>query len=54
MLSQTEDIDGDFDPEAHDKKMRALFDDKFYGGAEEEQKPEFPDVDEDLNIGNNC
>nr|CAH7759204.1 unnamed protein product [Callosobruchus chinensis] len=47
-----EDIDGDFDPEEHDKKMQALFNDEFYQGPEEEQKPQFPDLDEELEIEN--
>lgn len=46
-----EDIDGDFDPEEHDRKMQALFNDEFYKGAEEEYKPEFPELDEELEIG---
>lgn len=48
---QDEDIDGDFDPEAHDRRMQSLFNDEFYQGPEEEQKPEFPDIDEDLELG---
>nr|CAH7761243.1 unnamed protein product [Callosobruchus chinensis] len=47
-----EDVDGDFDPEEHDKKMQALFNDEFYQGPEEEQKPQFPDLDEELEIEN--
>ncbi|VEN38855.1 unnamed protein product [Callosobruchus maculatus] len=47
-----EDIDGDFDPEEHDRKMQALFNDEFYQGPEEEQKPQFPDLDEELEIEN--
>lgn len=48
---QDEDIDGDFDPEAHDRRMQALFNNEFYEGPEEDQKPEFPDIDEELEIG---
>lgn len=48
---QDDDIEGDFDPEAHDRRMQSLFNDEFYGGPEEEQKPEFPDIDEELEIG---
>ncbi|XP_050296481.1 protein KRI1 homolog [Anthonomus grandis grandis] len=47
-----DDIDGDFDPEAHDKRMQALFNDDFYEGPETDQKPEFPDIDEELEIEN--
>lgn len=46
-----EDIDGDFDPEEHDKYMQKLFSDEYYQDAVDEQKPEFPDLDEELEIG---
>ncbi|GJQ79155.1 hypothetical protein Trydic_g5406 [Trypoxylus dichotomus] len=46
------DIEGDFDPEAYDKKMQQLFSDEFYQGLEEDQKPEFPDIDEELGLEN--
>ncbi|CAG9838163.1 unnamed protein product [Diabrotica balteata] len=46
------DIDGDFDPEEHDRKMQDLFNDEFYNAPEDEQKPEFPDLDEELEIEN--
>ncbi|XP_060518578.1 protein KRI1 homolog [Cylas formicarius] len=46
------DLDGDFDPEAHDRKMREMFSDQFYQTQGEEQKPEFPDIDEELEIEN--
>lgn len=44
------DLDEDFDPEAHDKKMQQLFNNEFYQGEESDQKPEFPDLDEELEI----
>ncbi|XP_018567968.1 protein KRI1 homolog [Anoplophora glabripennis] len=47
---ENQDIDGDFDPEAHDKRMQALFNDNYYQGPEEEQKPVFPEIDEELEI----
>ncbi|KAK9872501.1 hypothetical protein WA026_017967 [Henosepilachna vigintioctopunctata] len=47
MAFNEDDIDGDFDPEAHDKRMHALFNDDFYGGPEEEQKPKLDLEDED-------
>ncbi|CAH1164664.1 unnamed protein product, partial [Phaedon cochleariae] len=47
-----EDIDGDFDPDEHDRKMKALFSDEYYAGEEDEQKPQFPDLDEELEIEN--
>jgi protein KRI1 len=46
-----DDLESDFDPEAHDKRMQSLFNDEFYEGAEEDQKPEFPELDEYLEIG---
>ncbi|CAH1976235.1 unnamed protein product [Acanthoscelides obtectus] len=47
-----DDLDGDFDPEEHDRKMQALFNDEFYQGPEGDQKPQFPDLDEELEIEN--
>lgn len=47
---QEEDIEGDFDPDEHDRRMKALFDEQFYGEADDE-KPVFPDLDEELEIG---
>ncbi|XP_066249322.1 protein KRI1 homolog [Euwallacea similis] len=47
-----EDIDGDFDPEAHDRRMQELFDEQFYEGPESDQKPLFPEIDEELEIEN--
>ncbi|KPJ07523.1 Protein KRI1-like [Papilio machaon] len=46
-----EDIEGDFDPEEHDRRMRAIFDEQYYGEADD-KKPEFPDLDEELEIEN--
>lgn len=48
---QEDDIEGDFDPEAHDRRMQSLFNDEFYEGPEDDQKPEFPDLDEELELG---
>lgn len=45
------DFDGAFDPNEHDSKMRELFNDDYYAAGEEEiQKPEFPEIDEKLEI----
>jgi len=46
------DFDADFDPNEHDKKMKELFNDEYYADytADEDKKPEFPDVDEELDI----
>ncbi|KAM3959418.1 protein KRI1 homolog [Aphomia sociella] len=51
LAFEEEDIEGDFDPEAHDRRMRALFDEEYYGDADE-KKPVFPDLDEELEIEN--
>lgn len=43
-----EDIEGDFDPEAHDKRMQDLFNDDYYtNGPEEDIKPSIDLDDED-------
>lgn len=39
------DIESDFDPDKHDKKMREIFNDEYYQ-VEEDKKPEFPYDDE--------
>ncbi|KAL0820774.1 hypothetical protein ABMA28_006593 [Loxostege sticticalis] len=51
LAFKEEDIEGDFDPEEHDRRMRALFDEEYYGEADD-QKPVFPDLDEELEIEN--
>ncbi|XP_063830927.1 protein KRI1 homolog [Ostrinia nubilalis] len=51
LAFKEEDLEGDFDPEEHDRRMRALFDAEFYGQADD-QKPVFPDLDEELEIEN--
>jgi len=45
------DVDGDFDPEEHDKRMKQLFDDTYYEAPADEEKPEFPELDDELEIG---
>lgn len=45
-------FDADFDPNEHDTKMKELFNDEYYTGAEDDTKPEFPDIDEELGIEN--
>lgn len=45
-----EDFEGDFNPEQHDKRMRQLFDSEYYG-RNDSKKPEFPELDEELEIG---
>lgn len=42
-----DDLEEDFDPEAHDRRMRELFNDDYYQVDEGEEKPECPsDIDE--------
>ncbi|CAG7816520.1 unnamed protein product [Allacma fusca] len=47
LTFEDEDIEGDFDPEAHDRKMQKIFSDEFYG-QDDEEKPVFPS-DEELD-----
>lgn len=45
------DFNSDFDPNEHDRKMKEIFNDEYYvGGEYEMQKPEFPEIDEELGI----
>lgn len=43
-------LDQDFDPDEHDKKMQAIFNDEYYRIDEGEQKPECPDDIDDLKV----
>jgi len=49
---EMKDLEDDFDPEEHDKRMQSLFSNEFYEGPEGEQKPEFPEIDEELELEN--
>ncbi|XP_015119303.1 protein KRI1 homolog [Diachasma alloeum] len=44
------DLEGDFDPADHDRKMVELFDEEYYNEGEEHVKPVFPDMDEELGV----
>ncbi|XP_008544758.1 protein KRI1 homolog [Microplitis demolitor] len=44
------DFEGDFDPSEHDRKMQELFNDEYYQDVDENAKPEFPELDEELEI----
>ncbi|XP_063992995.1 protein KRI1 homolog [Diachasmimorpha longicaudata] len=44
------DLEGDFDPAEHDRKMVELFDEGYYKEGEEHVKPVFPDIDEELGV----
>ncbi|XP_043284643.1 protein KRI1 homolog [Venturia canescens] len=47
------DLDADFDPEEHDRKMQEIFNDDYYALPEDDVKPEFPEIDEELGIERN-
>ena len=47
-----DDLNSDFDPAEHDRRMAEMFNNDYYGIDEGDQKPEFPDIDEELNIEN--
>ncbi|XP_043788201.1 protein KRI1 homolog [Apis laboriosa] len=46
------DLEGDFDPNEHDRKMTQIFNDDYYAAPETDVKPEFPDIDDQLEIEN--
>lgn len=47
------DLEGDFDPVEYDRKMNQVFNDDYYAVPEENVKPEFHDIDEELGIEDN-
>ncbi|XP_014212934.1 protein KRI1 homolog [Copidosoma floridanum] len=47
------DLEDDFDPLEHDKKMSQLFNDNYYAEDVDEMKPEFPDIDKELGVEKN-
>ena len=53
------DLEGDFDPEMHDQKMKNIFDEEYYGNQSDNEansKPIFSDSEteaQDLNNGKN-
>lgn len=49
---EANDLNADFDPDEHDRKMSQMFNNEYYGIDEGDQKPEFPDIDDELNIEN--
>ncbi|XP_017071192.1 protein KRI1 homolog [Drosophila eugracilis] len=47
LAFKDEELEEDFDPAAHDRRMQELFDDEYYNVDEGEEKPECPsDIDE--------
>ncbi|XP_047997053.1 protein KRI1 homolog [Leguminivora glycinivorella] len=51
LAFREEDMESDFDPNEHDKRMKEIFDEEYYGEVDSE-KPVFPDLDEELEIEN--
>ncbi|XP_036337731.1 protein KRI1 homolog [Rhagoletis pomonella] len=45
-----EELEEDFDPEAHDKRMQEIFNEEFYQVDEGEEKPECPSDIEELKV----
>ncbi|XP_071455016.1 protein KRI1 homolog [Hetaerina americana] len=45
-----DDLNDDFDPEEHDKRMKEIFSDDAFYATEENVKPVFPGMDEELDI----
>ncbi|XP_058126533.1 protein KRI1 homolog [Anopheles ziemanni] len=52
LAMNEDDLESDFDPEEHDRRMQDMFNDEYYGVDEGDQKPEFPDLDKELGIEN--
>ncbi|XP_011497007.1 PREDICTED: protein KRI1 homolog [Ceratosolen solmsi marchali] len=48
------DLEEDFDPDEYDMKMSQIFNDEYYTEQTDTKKPEFPDLDRELNIDFNC
>ena len=44
-------MEGDFNPDEHDKRMSELFNSEYYSSCADETRPEFPELDEELEIG---
>ncbi|XP_063626904.1 protein KRI1 homolog [Cydia splendana] len=51
LAFREEDMESDFDPNEHDRRMKEIFDEEYYGEVDNE-KPVFPDLDEELEIEN--
>jgi len=41
-----DDLESEFDPDAHDKRMQEIFNDEYYQIDEGEEKPDCPDIEE--------
>lgn len=45
-----DELESEFDPDEHDRRMQEAFDDEYYLINKDEQKPEFPEMDNELGI----
>uniref|UniRef100_A0A182QY25 Protein KRI1 homolog n=1 Tax=Anopheles farauti TaxID=69004 RepID=A0A182QY25_9DIPT len=52
LAMNEDDLESEFDPDEHDRRMQRMFNDEYYGVDEGDQKPEFPELDEELGIEN--
>jgi protein KRI1 len=52
MVVNEDELDTEFDPAEHDRKMAAMFDDEYYMIDEGEEKPECADLEKELDIEN--
>ncbi|KFB40304.1 hypothetical protein ZHAS_00007790 [Anopheles sinensis] len=52
LAMNEDDLESDFDPDEHDRRMQEMFNDEYYGVDEGDQKPEFPELDKELGIEN--
>ena len=44
-----DDLEDDFDPNEYDQKMQKMFNDEYYNMPKDDMKPQFPELDEELN-----
>ncbi|KAK6617201.1 hypothetical protein RUM44_005532 [Polyplax serrata] len=49
---ESKDLEGDFDPKEYDKRMSELFNSNYYEECPDEERPEYPGLDEELQIDN--
>uniref|UniRef100_A0A182P212 Protein KRI1 homolog n=1 Tax=Anopheles epiroticus TaxID=199890 RepID=A0A182P212_9DIPT len=52
LAMDVDDLESEFDPDEHDRRMKEMFNDEYYQVDEGDQKPEFPDLDQALGIEN--
>lgn len=44
------DLEGDFDPDEYDRKMKEAFDTHYYAEDVDDLKPECPEIEKELDI----